>query len=509
MKIIKIGRDPGCNIVMHSDKVSSLHAEITMLDSGDIQLEDKNSRNGTFIMNQRIAPGKPVSIRRGDAIRFADCELQWSQIPLPEDNSAYTAIYGIGSHFNNDFQISGSTVSRYHATVKIGRDGKVYLVDHSKNGTTVDGSKIPSNQPVQIRKRNSVVCGGVPVDLKRLNWPINWLKSVSMIAACIVLITGLGWGIYKIVPCSHSKMTPTEIHNRYSSSIVMMYGFYHYEVDYGSIPDLLQALGWDPVTKFFIDKDGDISKCPNSVDINEIMQYRSTYSATGFFISTNGQILTNLHVVKPWLFNEDIKKIEAYCKQDVAELAEKLTQLGIATGLTANISEIKVKGVLDFLGFVPQGKMFHSSNLVECEVISAGEDIHKDVALVISTKSELPRGASYVNVVDSMQADENLLTVGLPVILSGFPKTLSLQAETMNTEQGIQVVTNPGTISQQPSEFEFMHNAISAGGASGSPVFNEYGMLIGIHHAGFKDKDFNYAIKAKYIKELLEAPHTK
>ena len=52
MRLLKIGRDAGCDIVLHSDKVSSLHAEITLMNSGDIMLEDKGSRNGTFIMNQ-------------------------------------------------------------------------------------------------------------------------------------------------------------------------------------------------------------------------------------------------------------------------------------------------------------------------------------------------------------------------------------------------------------------------------------------------------------------------
>ena len=173
MRLLKIGRDASCNIVLHSDKVSSLHAELTLLNSGDITIEDKGSRNGTFIMNQQIKPNTPVNVRRGDAIRFADVELQWSQVPMPEDNSAYRAIYGIGSHFNNDFQISGATVSRYHATVKQGKDGKFYIFDHSKNGTTVDGVKISPNTPIRIKKKSAVVCGGVPVDLSRLNWPTD------------------------------------------------------------------------------------------------------------------------------------------------------------------------------------------------------------------------------------------------------------------------------------------------------------------------------------------------
>ena len=31
MRLLKIGRDASCNIVLHSDKVSSLHAEMTIL----------------------------------------------------------------------------------------------------------------------------------------------------------------------------------------------------------------------------------------------------------------------------------------------------------------------------------------------------------------------------------------------------------------------------------------------------------------------------------------------
>ena len=60
MRLLKIGRDASCDIGLHSVLVSALHAEIVLMDSGDIMLEDKGSRNGTYIMNQRIQPGKSV-----------------------------------------------------------------------------------------------------------------------------------------------------------------------------------------------------------------------------------------------------------------------------------------------------------------------------------------------------------------------------------------------------------------------------------------------------------------
>ena len=194
MRLIKIGRDMSCDIVLHSDKVSSLHAEITLLNSGDIMIEDKGSRNGTFVMNRPIQPGKSVSIRRGDMVRFADVELQWSQVPMPEDNSAYKAIFGIGTHFNNDIQVSGSTVSRYHATVKVGKDNKVYIVDHSKNGTTVDGVKIPSHTPYRIKKSSAVACGGVAVSLAKIPWPTEIGRPLLKMDAVFLELVGGGWG---------------------------------------------------------------------------------------------------------------------------------------------------------------------------------------------------------------------------------------------------------------------------------------------------------------------------
>ena len=46
MKLLKIGSSSSSNIVLNSEFVSSHHAEILLLDSGEIILEDKNSTNG-------------------------------------------------------------------------------------------------------------------------------------------------------------------------------------------------------------------------------------------------------------------------------------------------------------------------------------------------------------------------------------------------------------------------------------------------------------------------------
>ena len=511
MRLLKIGRDATCDIVMRSEKVSSLHAELTLLNSGDILLEDKGSRNGTFIMNQPIKANKPVNVRRGDAIRFADVELQWSQVPMPEDNSAYQGIYGIGSHFNNDFQISGGTVSRYHATVKHGRDGKMYIVDHSKNGTTVDGQKITSNTPYRIKKKSAVVCGGVPVDLSRLPWQTNsWLYTLEN-AACVIIIIGAGFGIYKLALSSPKEYDDGQLYALYNNSVVYIEGIYHYHVT-GVPQEKLKEYGLPENFFVYISPENKKIIYP----VNSTGQLPS-YSATGFFISDDGKIVTNLHVVKPWLYNNNQKEAEELFRLQFAQLLgfqDYLSQgaRSAITGDAVYISQLKVEGVLDGLMFVPQGKYYSKENAVTCRVLSAGDDINNDVALIQSEKGELPRGARYINVNDSMDCSDESLQVGTHVYTIGFPSGNDSFLQRTDNEKGLQVIAQGGNIIQQDSEFDFGYNAPTTGGASGSPVFNKYGMLIGVHHAGKSQVDtqgYNYGVKAKYVKELLDKPHKK
>lgn len=540
MRLLKIGRDASCDIVLHSDKVSSLHAELTLMNSGDIMLEDKGSRNGTFIMNQAIKPGKPVNVRRGDAIRFADVELQWSQVPMPEDNSAYKAIYGIGSHFNNDIQISGGTVSRYHATIKIGKDNKVYIIDHSKNGTTVDGNKIPSNNPVRIKKSSSVVCGGVPVNLRDpiVKWPSETWKTVALAAACLLVLVGVGLGIWKALEGKADKvMDDKELYARYSHSIVMLVGIYHYNVtvgdwtedDFKRYNEVCMQIYRINGEQLFITPQVNIDETTgglvlssgiSSKDLIDKYDKKGFYGGTGFFISKNGQLITNLHVVKPWLdgnareFLQDefSKRLAKYAEfRSTLDLAQKgvIGKLFSPSELNAYISKIKVEGELDYVALIPHGQVYDPTNIIKCRVLSAGEDLKKDVALVQTMDGRLPTSdCTTVNVVDSMDVSDNALVVGEHIYTLGFPLLTSLQDQ--KAENGIQLLARGGNITQILNEYQFGFDAASFGGASGSPVFNNKGMLVGILNAGVQmTQGFNYGIKAKYIKELLDSPHMK
>ena len=105
-----------------------------------------------------------------------------------------------------------------------------------------------------------------------------------------------------------------------------------------------------------------------------------------------------------------------------------------------------------------------------------------DLALVQTVNKSLPTiKTSYVNVVDSMEISEDYLTVGERVYTIGFPAGTNSLLQNPDNENGMQSIGQGGNIIQKDSEFEFGYNAATVGGASGSPVFNKYGKLIGIN----------------------------
>jgi len=302
----------------------------------------------------------------------------------------------------------------------------------------------------------------------------------------------------------------------------MLVGIYHYEVSIGDLnleylnKMLVKGFGSGAAipTKLLPtggnDKAGyiDVSDYSSRQLINAFDK-KGIYGATGFFISKDGQLLTNLHVVKPWLFDDEGERLQHRFARNFTNYVELLNAVFKTNQFSAYLSEVKVTGVLDYVALIPHGEIFDADNIIKCRVLSAGEDPEKDVALIQTVSKRLPTGdCTTVNVVDSMDVSPECLAVGNHIYTLGFPMLNSLQDE--NAESGIQLLAHGGSITQILNEYKFGFDAASFGGASGSPVFNNKGMLIGILNSGSSaSQGFNYGVKAKYIKELLESPHKK
>lgn len=69
----RIGRGDVNELVIDSERVSRLHAVVTVDDAG-VSIADLDSRNGTFVNGARI---RSQVLANGDSIRIGDCEMRF------------------------------------------------------------------------------------------------------------------------------------------------------------------------------------------------------------------------------------------------------------------------------------------------------------------------------------------------------------------------------------------------------------------------------------------------
>ena len=115
----------------------------------------------------------------------------------------------------------------------------------------------------------------------------------------------------------------------------------------------------------------------------------------------------------------------------------------------------------------------------------------------------------YVNKDSLVLADEDI-EVGSHIYTMGFPAGVRYQGISDEERKNPEIIklnlyAQGGNINNKTNEYKFGHNAVTKGGASGSPVFNKKGFLIGVHSSGMRDSEsYKYAVKAKYVKSMLD-----
>lgn len=160
-KVVTIGRDSTqSNFVLNDEMVSRLHASLTLLDDGTVQLSDKNSTHGTYVNEQKIT--EPVKLNTGDILRLGNTKLvlSWSD-QAPAVLAAQTPVTSItiGRETTNSLVINEPKVSRNHARLEQ-RDGLFYLTDlDSTHGTSLNGEMIRGTQ--EINPSSWINIGGI------------------------------------------------------------------------------------------------------------------------------------------------------------------------------------------------------------------------------------------------------------------------------------------------------------------------------------------------------------
>lgn len=487
MRLTIIGRNPQeANIVLNSQYISNYHAEIIQLDNGDMFLVDK-STNGTFLNGNRLTPGKEVAIKRGDNIMFADIPLNWSMIDdvrVPKD---VKQIKGIGSHYMNTINVQGPNVSRFHATIRQMSDNKWYICDHSKNGTLLNGTRLQKDRYVRLKKGDEITCGGVPVQNPISGGSSAWKWIAGVVAAACICAVAVLLG-------TTFKWSAEKTHRVYSPTVSWVLTEYHFEVSCPGID--LERL--KVPTKFCLDLDKN----------NSFTRFDGTNSmssqGTGFFVGEGGNVVTNRHVARPWEYmpgylskgastNTIVEAAEATFRQLLVSNYSHYLEI-----IIPHISKLQIKGVVDGTYLISNQTYFDRTNIINCHEVACSS-LEEDLA-VFKVRNNLVQ-ANFASVpLDKINMNE--LSIGNQVYTIGFPFGLNIQDY---EKTPLQSYFADGKVSNQNDAVKFGLTAISYHGASGSPVFDTKGNLVGVLNSGIdQSQGYNFAIKAKCLYSLLQ-----
>jgi len=501
MKLLKVGSSPSCDIVISDPYVSSLHAEITVLDNGEIVIEDKNSSNGTFVGNKKIAPNSEVTVRRGDHVMLAKTPLPWTRVPTLPSGRQYKQIVNIGSSFRNDIIVGNAAVSRFHAIMKIDKSGKTFICDNgSTNGTQVNGIKIQPNKDVRIKRGDNVMCGGEDISEQLLSFmPKSIVKSVLGVVASVVALAAVAVLGYVLWPST--KIEPAE----YQNSVVYIHSAYHYEISVGNFT----------------------FRYPTS---EEEYEYSS---ATGFFLDREGRIGTARHVAVPWdeaysketrevlktiiqnYIHSQIRVSSVVTTSDLAIL--RSTSLGnklyndceslpdLNRTITNLLSgDVTIDGKMDFFAVGYNGRNYENlSEFHRCTLIAESKDAKKDVAILQLNDKKTPEFVKHVFDVSKVTEtplkpmEDALYTIGYP---HGLLWNYSVD------EKQIKSSIRETKCSKTPDRYGFEFQANTQGGASGSPIFTQKdARLVGVLSAAYiSEAGPTVAAHAIFLKKLYE-----
>lgn len=500
MKLIKIGSAPNNDIVINSQFVSAHHADLTLLDDGHILIEDKGSTNGTFIgaQHRKLTPGQEVQITRGSVVLLANENLPWSQIPvLVNDGSKYKTIVNIGSNYRNNVVVNSPAVSRYHATLKIDKGNKAWIIDNgSTNGTEVNGMKITPNQAVRVKKGDNVLVGteDITAQLTPYLGGGGFVKNLLIAVAAILVACGIGGLIYLLM----GPKLPTD-------AVVYVQHSFNYTIT--------------------------LKDNPRSIPL-EFTTPTYYQSGTAFFIDKEGRMGTALHVASPW--NEEyskqvydelrkmwdeylLKNVPAQLTANEEYIALKATDIGTAilqnstslgevnvTLKSIHKAPVKITGSTDDLYIAYPGRMYSALDEFErasIDAVSTNPDI--DVAILqLNTKKTPEKAAKCMFDIEDAFAGklepmkETLTTIGYP---SGLSRALDFKAKSLEP------TIRETKVAKVPSRYTFELQDASTHGASGSPIFNKKNQLVGILYGGYEGQaGTTLAVQARYLKELYD-----
>lgn len=484
MKTIKIGRGPTNDVVVNDAVVSTTHAIITVSDFGEVTIQDLNSKNGTFVDGKRVT--KAV-LSSSSTVLLGNHSIDWKQMvkltpskPVKQPISFPQDIVEkklIGRNALSQIRYSFDDVSDKHAYLCKKSDGEIVVIDNnSTNGTYVNGVRITS--PFTLKKGDTIAISN--------KHPLNWeavyppapnpllLKMLLPIVASVVLVVGILFA----KPWTWFEKDWSEIYAQHKNDVVLIYvkSAYVATVNGQLLSNYLN--GYKDFDYCSLDEKGEVSSGI------------STSTGTGFFISQDGKMLTNRHVVS---CSGDQKKNEEYVLRAIQSVLIKNDLSKLAVHVEVNYSTLSI-------GICQNDTYIDSENsLIPCTVLKVSDNPELDVAVLQTNNKSIPNGSTFVNLSNAVPKEK--LNLGYGICTIGFPKSFIIG----QTSVGLEANNQSGEITQERGRYEYGHNITIHQGASGSPVYDRKGRFSGIIVSGFLgiSQGYNHAIHPAPVLEFV------
>lgn len=351
------------------------------------------------------------------------------------------------------------------------------------------------------------------------------MRKLILISLCLTML----------VSC---KVGTSEIESKYSSGVVLIQnkGFYELETEHGSI--------------YFADYDPEEEEISGLQVEEDSIEYQISYG-TGFFISNDGMIATNKHVVASQLSEKEaqdmlgklIVAIREGLKEDFNQLVRFQEQ--VREGMryaynNDNYSDYRELDELDdaiierknelkeqyhALGSIDRRSAelrYHNEVSVAyndtyvtniddfygCVVKKISED--DDLAIIQMKDKQTPAGRHIFTLFDANPLDHYSMGERIAKMF-GNDKNERLYMIGYNlgpalsiTEDGVKAQVNEGSVSQKSAK-KIMYSIPTLPGSSGSPVLNKKGQLVAVNFSGLNaTQNFNFGIPEESLADLAD-----